>query len=148
MGGVLFTNFAAFGAIAFVEGKYDLAAFCAVVTGALLAFLWFNVPPARFFMGDTGSMALGTVLGIIAFYLKAVFFLPIIGLILVAEAASVLLQLWWRKFYGKKLFLSSPIHHHLEAKGWPEAKIVMRLWLISAVASLVGLVLVLIVKTI
>lgn len=147
VGGVLFTNFAAFGAIAFVEGKYDLAAFCAVITGALLAFLWFNVPPARFFMGDTGSMALGTVLAVIAFYLKAVFFLPVIGFVLVIEAASVLLQLWWRKFYRKKLFLSSPIHHHLEVKGWPEAKIVMRLWLISAVASLIGLVLVLIDKT-
>lgn len=147
-GGVLLTNFAAFGAIAFLLGKYDLASFCAVVAGALLAFLWFNVPPARFFMGDTGSMALGTTLGVIAFYLKSVFVLPVIGLILAAEALSVILQLAFRKFRGKKLFLSSPLHHHFEVKGWQEPKIVMRFWLISLVGSMVGLILVLLDRTI
>ncbi len=147
-GGVLLTNFAAFGAIAFVSGKYELAAFCAVIAGALLAFLWFNIPPARFFMGDTGSMALGTVLGVIAFYLKSVFLLPVIGLVLVAEALSVILQIASRKFRGKKLFLSSPLHHHFEVKGWQESKIVMRFWLISLVCSMAGLILALLDRTI
>lgn len=147
-GGVLLTNFAAFGAIAFVSGKYDLAAFCGVISGALLAFLWFNVPPARFFMGDTGSMALGTVLGVIAFYLKATLLLPIIGFVLLVEAGSLLLQIFWRKVRGGKLLLSAPLHHHLEAKGWSEAKIVMRFWLISLVCSMVGLILILLDRTI
>lgn len=147
-GGVLLTNFAAMSAIAFVSGKYELAAFCAVISGALLSFLWFNVPPARFFMGDTGSMSLGTLLAVIAFYLKAVFVLPIIGLVLVAEALSVILQFGFRKFRAKKLFLSSPLHHHLEVKGWQESKIVMRFWLISLVSSMVGLILVLLDRTI
>ncbi|HCA66692.1 MAG: Phospho-N-acetylmuramoyl-pentapeptide-transferase [Parcubacteria group bacterium GW2011_GWC2_44_17] len=147
-GGVLLTNFAAFGAIAFVSGKYELASFCAVIAGALLAFLWFNIPPARFFMGDTGSMALGTLLGVIAFYLKSVFVLPVIGMILVLEALSVILQLASRKFRGKKLFLSSPLHHHFEVKGWQEPKIVMRFWLISLVCSMLGLILVLLDRTI
>src|SRR3990167_5601354 len=147
-GGVLLTNFAAFGAIAFASGKYDLASFCAVIAGALLAFLLFNIPPARFFMGDTGSMALGTLLGVIAFYLKSVFVLPVIGMILVLEALSVILQLASRKFRGKKLFLSSPLHHHFEVKGWQEPKIVMRFWLISLVCSMLGLILVLLDRTI
>ena len=87
-GGVLLTCFGAFSAIAFVSGKYDLASLCAVIAGALLAFLWFNIPPARFFMGDTGSMALGTALAIIAFYLKSTLILPVIGLVLVILLAS------------------------------------------------------------
>lgn len=147
-GGVLLTNFAAFGAIAFTAGKYDLASFCAVIAGALIAFLWFNIPPARFFMGDTGSMALGVVLGIIAFYLKASLLLPIISFVLVVEAGSVLLQILSKKMRNKKIFLSSPLHHHLEARGWPESKIVMRFWIISMVCSMVGLILVLLDRTI
>jgi phospho-N-acetylmuramoyl-pentapeptide-transferase len=147
-GGVLLTSFAAFGAIAFSAGKYDLAAFCAVIAGALIAFLWFNIPPARFFMGDTGSMALGVVLGIIAFYLRSSLILPVIGLILVVEAGSIIVQLAYRKFRHKKLFLSAPFHHHLEAKGWPESKIVMRFWIISMISSMVGLILVLLDRTV
>ncbi len=146
-GGVLLTCFGAFGAIAFVSGKYDLASLCAVIAGALLAFLWFNIPPARFFMGDTGSMALGTALAIIAFYLKSTLILPIIGLVLVIEAGSVLLQLGSKKLRGVKLFLSSPLHHHLEKIGWSEPKIVMRFWLISLVCSMIGLIVVLLDKT-
>jgi len=146
-GGVLLTNFAAFGAIAFVEGKYDLAGFCAVIVGALTAFLWFNVPPARFFMGDTGAMSLGAVLAIIAFYLKSSLILPIVGLVLVVEALSVIIQLASRKMFHKKIFASTPLHHHLETKGWPESKIVMRVWLISGVSSMIGFVIVLLDKT-
>jgi len=146
-GGVLLTNFAAFLAIAFSIGKYDLAGLCAVIVGALIAFLWFNIPPARFFMGDTGSMSLGIILAIIAFYLKSSLLLPIIGLILVAEAFSVILQMASKKIRGKKILLSAPLHHHLEARGWPEAKIVMRFWIISMICSMLGLVLMLLDKT-
>lgn len=147
-GGVLLVGFATLAAIAFASGKYDLAALCAVIVGALVSFLWFNVPPARFFMGDTGSMALGTAMAIIAFYLKASLLLPIIGLVLVVEAGSVLIQLAARKFWRRKVFLSSPLHHHLEAIGWSEPKIVMRLWMISIISSLVGLILFLSDRTI
>ncbi|MCR4279886.1 MAG: phospho-N-acetylmuramoyl-pentapeptide-transferase [Candidatus Komeilibacteria bacterium] len=143
-GGVLMTNFIAFGAIAYMQGKYDLAALCGAIVGALLAFLWFNVPPARFFMGDTGAMALGVTLGIIAMLTNTVVLLPIIGIILVIESLSVIIQVLSRRFRGKKVFHSAPWHHHLEAVGWPEAKIVMRLWIISGVFSLVGFIIYLI----
>lgn len=139
-GGVLATSFGAYAAIAFVQGRYDLAAFCGVISGALLAFLWFNVYPARFIMGDTGSMALGTTLGIVAMLTNTVFILPIIGSILVLESLSVIIQLGSKKTRGKKVFLSAPIHHHFEAKGWPETKIVMRAWIISSVSAVIGLI--------
>lgn len=140
-GGTLLAAFAAYAAIAFSQGKYDLAAFCGVIVGALLAFLWFNINPARFFMGDTGAMSLGVTLGVIAMLTNSVFLLPIIGFIFVIESLSVIIQIISKKLrHGKKVFLSSPIHHHLEAKGWPEPKIVMRFWVISGVAAVVGLV--------
>lgn len=140
-GGTLLAAFASYGAIAFLQGRYDLATFCGVIVGALLAFLWFNINPARFFMGDTGAMSLGVTLGIVALFTSAEFFLPVIGLLFVIESASVILQIASRRFRKKKLFLSSPIHHHLEASGWPEPKIVMRFWVIAAVSSVMGLVL-------
>ncbi len=140
-GGVLSSSFAAFGAIAFAQGRYDLAALCAVIVGALLAFLWFNVIPARFYMGDTGAMALGVTLGIVAMLTNAIFILPIIGFILVIESLSVIIQMISKKLRnGAKVFHSSPIHHHFEAEGWPEAKIVMRFWIISAVMAAVGVI--------
>jgi len=138
-GGTLLTAFAAYGAIAFVEGKFDLASFCAVIVGALIAFLWFNIYPARFFMGDTGAMSLGVTLGIVAMLTNQVLLLPIIGFLFVIESLSVIIQLISKKFRHKKVFLSTPIHHHLEAKGWPEPKIVMRFWLIGGVTAIVGL---------
>lgn len=139
-GGTLLAAFAAFGAIAFAQGKYDLAVFCGVIIGALLAFLWFNINPARFFMGDTGSMALGVTLGIIAMLTNHVLLLPIVGFLFVLESVSVILQVASRKFRGKKLFLSAPIHHHLEARGWSEPKIVMRFWIISALTAVLGVI--------
>lgn len=139
-GGTLLTSFGAFGVIAFVNGKYDLAVFCAVIIGALLAFLWFNIHPARFFMGDTGSMSLGVTLGIIAMLTNSVFLLPIIGFLFVLESLSVMIQIASKKFRGKKVFLSAPFHHHLEAIGWPEAKIVMRFWVISGMFAVIGLI--------
>ncbi|MEK7665742.1 MAG: phospho-N-acetylmuramoyl-pentapeptide-transferase [Patescibacteria group bacterium] len=139
-GGTLLTSFGAFGAIAFLQGRYDLAAFCAVIIGALLAFLWFNINPARFFMGDTGSMSLGVTLGIVAMLTNAVLLLPIIGLVFVVESLSTIIQIISKKLFKRKVFLSSPIHHHLEAIGWSEPKIVMRFWVISVVSASLGLV--------
>ena len=137
-GGVLAICFFAFGVIAFIQGRYELTAMTAVISGSLLAFLWFNIHPARFFMGDTGAMSLGSVLAVIAFYTNSVFVLPIIGFILVLESGSVIVQIFSRKVFGKKIFLSTPIHHHFEALGWPETKVTMRFWIITAMAAVVG----------
>lgn len=140
-GGTLMTSFGAFAVIAFAQGRYDLAAFCGVIIGALLAFLWFNINPARFFMGDTGAMSLGVTLGIVAMLTNMALLLPIIGFVFVIESLSLELQLAWRVLFKKKLFLSSPLHHHLEAIGWPEPKIVMRFWVVSMMAAAVGIAL-------
>ncbi len=140
-GGVLFPAYAAYALIAFAQGKYDLAVFCAAVIGGLLAFLWFNIHPARFFMGDTGSMSLGITLGVIAMLTNAALLLPVIGFVFVLESLSVLLQLAWRRLFKRKLFLSAPFHHHLEARGWPEPQIVMRLWVVAYVAAALGVAL-------
>ncbi|MBI4812461.1 phospho-N-acetylmuramoyl-pentapeptide-transferase [Candidatus Falkowbacteria bacterium] len=148
-GGVLLSCFAAYAVIAFSLGKYDLAAFCGVIVGALLAFLWFNINPARFFMGDTGSMSLGVTLGVIAMLTNTALILPIIGFVFVLEAFSVIIQMLSKKLRGgKKVFLSAPLHHHFEASGWPEPKIVMRLWVIASVSVAMGLVVFLLDKTI
>ena len=146
-GGTLLSAFTAYTAIAFVQGKFDLAAFCVVICGALLAFLWFNINPARFFMGDTGAMSLGVTLGVIAMLTNTVFLLPLFGFIFVLESISVIIQMTSKKLrHGKKVFRAAPIHHHFEAIGWPEPKIVMRFWIISAVATVLGLILFLIDK--
>jgi phospho-N-acetylmuramoyl-pentapeptide-transferase len=147
-GGALLAAFTSYAVIAFIQGRFNLATFCIVIVGSLLAFLWFNIPPARFFMGDTGAMALGTTLGIVAMLTNSVIVLPIIGSVLVLESMSVIIQLTSKKLRkGKKIFISSPIHHHLEAIGWPESKIVMRFWIISGVTSVLGLILVLVDHT-
>jgi len=143
-GGVLMTCFVAYGSIAFLQGKTDLAAFCGIIAGALLAFLWFNVNPARFFMGDTGAMSLGVTLGIVAMLTNMALLLPIIGFVFVLESLSVIVQMLSKRFRGKKIFLSTPIHHHLEAIGWPEPKIVMRFWIIAGVTAVMGLILALV----
>ncbi len=137
-GGVLAVAFLAYGVIAFYQGRYELAALIGVIDGALLAFLWFNIHPARFFMGDTGSMSLGTVLAVVAFLTNSVAVLPIIGLILVVESGSTLVQYFSRTVLGKRIFLSTPLHHHFEALGWPETKVTMRFWLVAVVSALVG----------
>ncbi|TAL50531.1 phospho-N-acetylmuramoyl-pentapeptide-transferase [Patescibacteria group bacterium] len=142
-GGTLLTSFGAYAIIAFSQGRYDLAVFCGVILGALLAFLWFNIHPARFFMGDTGAMSLGVTLGIVAMLTNSAIFLPIIGFVFVLESLSVIVQVSARKLFHLRLFRSSPIHHHLEAIGWPEPQIVMRLWVISMISAAVGVSLVL-----
>jgi len=145
-GGALLIAFGTYGAIAFAQGRYDLATFCGVIAGALLAFLWFNINPARFFMGDTGSMSLGVTLGIIAILTNEALLLPIIGFIFVIETFSVIIQLFSKKVFKRKFFISSPLHHHLEASGWPEPKIVMRLWVVAAISSIIGLIIFLVDK--
>jgi phospho-N-acetylmuramoyl-pentapeptide-transferase len=109
--------------------------------GSLLAFLWFNINPARFFMGDTGSMALGMTLPILAFLTNSVVLLPFILAIPFLEGISTIIQIFSKKVFKRKVFLVAPIHHHFEAVGWPEAKVTMRFWVISAVGSATGLVL-------
>jgi len=141
-GGTLLAAFASYGVISFMQGKYDLAAFCGVIIGGLIAFLWFNIKPARFYMGDTGAMSLGVTLGIIAMLTNQALLLPIIGLLFVIESLSVIIQWLSKKLRGgKRIFLSSPIHHHFEAAGWPEYKIVMRFWLVSCITAAVGITL-------
>jgi len=139
-GGVLLFAFAALGALAFTQHHYDLVAFTCVIIGSLLAFLWFNIYPARFFMGDTGAMSLGITLGVMAMLTKAAMLLPLIAFILVLESGSVIVQVLSKKFRKKKIFQSTPIHHHFEAIGWPETKVTMRFWIISAVTAAAGLI--------
>ena len=140
-GGLLTMSFSAFGVIALLQGHVGLAGFCFTVVGALLSYLWFNIYPARFFMGDVGSFAYGATLGVIAMLTNTFFLLPVIGILFVIEAGSSLIQLVSKKFFGRKVFISAPIHHHLEASGWPEVKVTMRFWVIAAVTSFFGIIL-------
>lgn len=142
-GGLLTISFGIFGVIALLQGPDHvlLAGFCFTVVGALLSYLWFNIYPARFFMGDVGSFAFGTALGVVAMLTNTLFLLPIIGIIFVVEAGSSLLQITSKRLFHKKIFISAPIHHHLEAKGWPETKVTMRFWVIACVAGSTGLLL-------
>lgn len=137
-GGTFASIFTAFAIIALWRGQINLAAFSAVILGSLLSFLWFNIPPARFYMGETGILGLGTALTVIAFLTDSVVVLPIIAFLLVVESGSVILQLVWRKAFKKKLFLSTPIHHHFEGRGWPHYKITMRFWVIGVVMAIIG----------
>lgn len=146
-GGVFALIFGAYSAIAFVYGQYDLAAFGSAVTGGLLAFLWFNVPPARFYMSETGSMGLTLALSVMAFMTDAlvggvgISLLPLVGIVLVATVLSNMLQVLSKKLRKKKLFRIAPLHHHFEALGWPREKVVMRYWIITAIAAVMGIVL-------
>ena len=138
-GGLAMLAYGAFGVIAMFQGKMLLFGFCMTIVGWLLSYIWFNVPPARFMMGDTGSFALGAGLGIVSMMTNSFLLLPIIGLMFVVETGSSLIQLTSKKFFHKKVFISAPLHHHLEAKGWGEAKIVMRFWIIAGVCAFVGI---------
>lgn len=138
-GGLLALSFSTFGVIALLQGHLKIAGFCFTVVGALLSYLWFNIYPARFFMGDVGSFAFGTSLGVVAMLTNTLFLLPIIGIVFVIEAGSSLLQITSKRLFHKKIFISAPVHHHLEAKGWPETKVTMRFWVIGCIAAFVGL---------
>ncbi len=140
-GGLAAMAFGGFGVIALLQGNPMIAGFCFTVVGALLSYLWFNIYPARFFMGDVGSFALGTSLGVVAMLTNSLLLLPIIGVLFVVEAGSSLVQITSKRLFKRKVFISAPIHHHLEATGWPETKVTMRFWVIAAVASFIGVVL-------
>lgn len=137
--GILTQAFVVFAVIAFFQGRMDLAAFCAVIAGALIAFLWFNFYPARFIMGDTGAVSLGATLGVVALLTDSVIALLLIVPIYFIESFSVVIQLFSKRFFGRKVFLAAPIHHHFEAKGWPETKVTVRFWIINGIVSVLGL---------
>ena len=137
-GGLLILAFMAFGVIAYAKGLMILAIFCGLMIGSILAFLWNNVPPALFYMGDTGSLAYGATLGVIAMMTNSLVVLLIVGAIFIIETLSVIIQLLSKKFLKKKVFLIAPLHHHFEKKGWGEAKITMRFWIIGAMFAVVG----------
>jgi len=145
-GGVFASIFASYTIIAFAQNQIDLAAFCAATVGGLLAFLWFNIPPARFYMSDTGTMGLTLALGSIAFMTDSlgggvgVSVLPIIGALLVVTVASNIIQVISKRFFGKKVFRVAPLHHHFEAIGWPGYKVVMRYWVLSVVFAFAGVI--------
>ncbi len=140
-GGLASSAFAVYAIIALIEGRFGVAGFCITILGALLSYTWFNIHPARFFMGDVGSFALGTALAVVAFLTDTVLLLPLIGLVFVAEAGSSLLQILSKKLrHGKKIFKVAPVHHHFEALGWPETKVTMRFWVIGQVAAVLGLI--------
>jgi len=137
-GGLAMMAYGAYGVIALFQGNILLFGFCLTVVGWLLSYIWFNVPPARFMMGDTGSFALGAGLGVVAMMTNSFLLLPIIGLPFVVETGSSLIQLISKKFFHRKVFISAPLHHHLEAEGWGEAKIVMRFWIVAGVCAILG----------
>ncbi len=137
-GGTFASMFGAFAIIAFSQGKIELASFCSVILGTLFAFLWFNIPPARFYMGETGILGITTTLAVVAFLTDSVIVLPIIAGLLVVESGSSILQLLSKKIRKKKIFLCAPLHHHFEAKGWPPYKVTMRFWIIGIVLAIIG----------
>ncbi len=140
-GGIMAAIFSAYGGIAFFQNQIDLATFCFVVAGSILAFLWFNIPPARFYMSETGMLGLTTSLTVVAFLTKSVVVLPIIAFPLFLASGSVIIQVLSKKFRnGKKVFLVAPIHHHFEALGWPAYKVTMRFWVISVICAIIGMV--------
>ncbi len=140
-GGIMAAAFSAYAGIAFFQNQIDLAAFCAVIVGGILAFLWFNIPPARFYMSETGILGLTTTLTVVAFLTKEVLVLPIIAIPLFMASGSVIIQVLSKKFRdGKKVFLVAPIHHHFEALGWPSYKVTMRFWVLGVVFAIVGMI--------
>jgi phospho-N-acetylmuramoyl-pentapeptide-transferase len=134
--------FAAYGTIAFLQGQVYLVTFCFTVAGALLAFLWFNAHPAQVIMGDTGALALGATLAIVALMLGQVLLLPIIGFVYVVVAVSVILQVGYFKLSsGKRLLLRAPLHRHFELMGWSHMQVAQRFWLVSMITGLLGVAL-------
>jgi phospho-N-acetylmuramoyl-pentapeptide-transferase len=143
-GGLLISAYTSFGVIAALQGNFGIAGFCMTVVGALLSYVWFNIPPARFIMGDVGSFSLGTSLGVVAMLTDTLFLLPLICLVFVAEAGSSLLQILSKKIFHRRIFISAPIHHHFEATGWPKTKVTMRFWIIGQACAALGVILALI----
>lgn len=142
--GVMTSAFVAYSVIAFASHQIDLAAFCAVIAGGILAFLWFNIPPARFYLGETGMIGITVTLAIVAFLTKQVLILPIVAFPLVITSLSSSIQIISKKYFHKKVFKIAPLHHHFEAMGWPSYKVTMRYWIISIVCGLLGTIIALI----
>jgi len=146
-GGTFMFIFTAYGGIALIEEQYDLAAFSLTITGGILAFLWFNVPPARFYMTETGMMALTMALTTIVFMTdslgggEGVSILPVVGFLLFATVCSDIIQVCSKKFLGRKFFLIAPLHHHFEALGWPSYKVTMRYWILGFIMATIGILL-------
>lgn len=144
-GGIFAIIFSAYAGIAFFQNQMDIAALSAAIAGGLLAFLWFNIPPARFYMSETGSMALTLALTVIAFLTdtlgggRGLMVLPVIALPLLATVGSVLVQLFGKKVLGRKLLRVAPLHHHFEAIGWPAYKVTMRYWVVGVVCAIIGI---------
>jgi phospho-N-acetylmuramoyl-pentapeptide-transferase len=137
-GGTLIFAFIGYMAVAYTFGQPNLAELCALIVGALLAFLWFNVHPAQIFMGDSGALALGATLAVTAVITGEVLLLPLIGLVFVLETGADILQIASIRIRGKRIFRMAPLHHHFELAGWDEEKITLRFWIIGALAALVG----------
>ena len=125
--------------IPYIEGVGEISVFCGAIIGASIGFPWFNAPPAKIFMGDTGSLALGGSLGTIGVATKHEIVLAITGGLFVLEAISVIVQVISFKLTGKRIFMMAPIHHHFEKKGWPESTVVIRFWIISLILAMIGL---------
>lgn len=146
-GGVFASVFSAYAGVAIIQSQFDIAALCATIAGAILAFTWFNIPPARFWMTETGSMSLTLTLSVVVLMTDnlgdghGVFLLLIIGLPLVATVTSNVMQIVYRKVFGEKLFRIAPLHHHFEAIGWPSHKVTMRYWVLSFICAIVGIIL-------
>lgn len=141
-GGLLFFQFIAYGIITYSLSLYILSAFCFIIGGILLAFLWYNVYPAKVFMGDTASLSFGATLAVIAMMTDTIVPFLVMSSIFIFETISVILQLGSKKLRkGKKIFRIAPFHHHLEAIGWDEQTIVMRLWLLGMITSIIGVIL-------
>jgi phospho-N-acetylmuramoyl-pentapeptide-transferase len=136
------TAFATYGGIALIQGQWFLSRFCFTLVGAMFGFLWFNVHPAQLFMGDTGSLSLGATLAVVAFMTGQWPLLPLIAIIPLSTALSVILQVSYFKLtHGKRLFKMSPLHHHFELSGWSETQVVQRFWLISLLFAMIGVAL-------
>lgn len=139
--GLSIMSFASLGIIALINGQFILATLCASISGAIAGFLWNNIPPAKFFMGDTGALSLGATMAVIAFMIDEILLLPFIGFIFIIETLSVIIQLSSKKIRGKKVFHIAPIHHHFEYLGWPEFRVTMRFWTIGVFACMLGITL-------
>tara|TARA_B100000900_G_scaffold355497_1_gene324768 strand:- start:3668 stop:4753 length:1086 start_codon:yes stop_codon:yes gene_type:complete len=135
-GNVVFSNYLQ---IPYIEGTGEISVFCGAIIGSCLGFLWFNAPPAKIFMGDTGSLSLGGSLGAVGIITKHEIVLAITGGLFVLEAVSVMVQVISFKLTGKRIFKMAPIHHHFEKKGWPESTVVIRFWIISIILAMIGL---------
>ena len=144
-GGVMAIIFTAYSVIAYIQNQIDISALCAVIAGGILAFLWFNIPPARFYMGETGMLGLTVTLSVVAFLTNTVLLLPIIAFPLVITSLSVIIQIISYKYFNRhRVFKVAPLHHHFEALGWSREKIVMRYWIFSMVSAISGVILVLV----